>query len=137
MYAPSVEVKKDDYLKEICSPGSYGLFPGRMQLDRAIHCSSFSCVHWRSYYETHNFTVGVHIIILQFVAAILKHLKQTFGYCISKKNCHLVKIKLQKNTQLAQLSLRAHCNAQSNLKCCISAKRLCPRASAVKTLLFI
>ena len=54
MYAPSVEVKKD-YLKEICSPGSYGLFPGRMQLDRAIHCSSFSCVHWRSYYETRNF----------------------------------------------------------------------------------
>ena len=34
--APSVEVIQDGYLKEICSPGSYGLNPGK-KLDRPIH----------------------------------------------------------------------------------------------------
>ena len=33
--APSVETRQDEYIKEICSPGSYGLNPGRTQLDRA------------------------------------------------------------------------------------------------------
>ena len=26
--APSVEARQDDFIKEICSPGSYGLYPG-------------------------------------------------------------------------------------------------------------
>ena len=43
-FAPSVEVIQDHYLKEICFPGSYGLNPGRMQLDRPIHCWTFSWV---------------------------------------------------------------------------------------------
>ena len=33
-----------DFLKEICCPGSYCLNPGRMPLDRPIHCGSFSWV---------------------------------------------------------------------------------------------
>ena len=36
--APCVEVIQDDYMKEICSPGSYVLNPSRMKLDRPIHC---------------------------------------------------------------------------------------------------
>ena len=36
-----MEVIQDDSLKEICSLGSYGLNPGKMQLDRPIHCWSF------------------------------------------------------------------------------------------------
>ena len=31
-------------MKEICSPGSYGLNPGKILLDRLIHCWSFSCL---------------------------------------------------------------------------------------------
>ena len=41
-----MEVIQDDYLKEICSRGRYGLNPGRLQLDRPIHCWSFSWVPW-------------------------------------------------------------------------------------------
>ena len=32
--APSVEARQDAFIKEIYSPGSYGLNPGRMQVDR-------------------------------------------------------------------------------------------------------
>ena len=31
--APCVESRKDEFIKGICSPGSYGLNPGRAQLD--------------------------------------------------------------------------------------------------------
>ena len=31
-------------MKEIYSPGSYGLNPSKVQLDMPIHCWSFSCV---------------------------------------------------------------------------------------------
>ena len=59
-FAPSVEVIQDDYLKEKCSPGSYGLNPGRMQLDRLIHCWSFfwvpylGCQTWPIYTGVHS-----------------------------------------------------------------------------------
>ena len=45
-FCSPVEVIQDDCLKEICSPGSYGINPGRMQLDRPIHCWSFGWVPW-------------------------------------------------------------------------------------------
>ena len=32
----------------ICSPGTYGVNPGRMKLNRSIHCGSFSHVPWPS-----------------------------------------------------------------------------------------
>ena len=31
--APCVEARQDDYIKGICSPGSLGLNPGRIQLN--------------------------------------------------------------------------------------------------------
>ena len=33
--AYSLKVIQDDYMKEICSPGSYGPNPTRMQLDKS------------------------------------------------------------------------------------------------------
>ena len=54
--APSVEVIQDDYLKDICSPGSYGPNPGRIHFDRPTHCWSFSIFSLKFFFnQQHSF----------------------------------------------------------------------------------
>ena len=41
MYAPYIDVTRDDYITDICSPGSYGLKYSILQLDKAALGASF------------------------------------------------------------------------------------------------